>query len=257
MTIALTAGEYGQGKPVGILHGLFGAARNWAGIARHLAQRHRVIAFDLRNHGTSPWADTMDYPEMAEDVRVAMRARGHRGYALIGHSMGGKVAMTAALTAPAEIERLVVVDIAPVVYQGSHLGYVQAMCGLDLAAVTRRGDADKALAGAIPDPAERAFLLQNLVLGDGPPRWRPNLAAIEAALPALSGFPAVPSGTVYGGPTLFIAGENSDYVCPDYETEIAGLFPNARVVSIASAGHWVQAEQPDAFLAAVKPFLAG
>src|SRR6185437_4420937 len=78
MTIALTAGEYGQGKPVGILHGLFGAARNWAAIARHLAQRHRVIAFDLRNHGTSPWADTMDYPEMAEDVRVAMRARAQR-----------------------------------------------------------------------------------------------------------------------------------------------------------------------------------
>jgi pimeloyl-ACP methyl ester carboxylesterase len=257
MTVALAAVEYGEGKPVAILHGLFGAARNWAGIARRLAQHHRVIAFDLRNHGASPWADPMGYAEMAEDVRAAMLARGHRRYALIGHSMGGKAAMAAALAAPGEVERLVVVDIAPVVYPAGPLTYAQAMRALDLGAIARRGDADKALAGAIPDPAERAFLLQNLVLGDGPPRWQLNLAAIEAALPALSGFTSPPAGTVYSGPALFIAGEKSDYVRPEYEADIGRLFPNARVVRIAGAGHWVQADRPEALLAAIEPFLAG
>jgi pimeloyl-ACP methyl ester carboxylesterase len=257
MTVALATAEYGEGTPVAILHGLFGSARNWAGIARRLAQHYRVIAFDLRNHGASPWADTMGYAEMAGDVRVAMSARGHRDFALIGHSMGGKAAMEAALAAPGEVERLVVVDIAPVVYPASPLAYAQAMRGLDLGAIAQRGDADRALAGAIPDSAERAFLLQNLVFGDGPPRWQLNLAAIEAALPALSGFPSPPARTVYGGPVLFIAGEKSDYVRPEYEADIGRFFPNARVVRIAGAGHWVQAERPDAFLAAIEPFLAG
>lgn len=257
MTITLAAAEYGEGKPVAILHGLFGAARNWTGIGRRLAQHHRVIAFDLRNHGASPWADTMDYAEMAEDVRAAMQVRGHRRYALIGHSVGGKAAMETALAAPGEVERLVVVDIAPVAYPAGPLAYAQAMRGLDLAAVARRGDADKALAGAIPDPAERAFLLQNLIFGDGPPRWQLNLAAIEGALPALAGFPIPPAGGLYSGPALFVAGEKSDYIRPGHEADIGRLFLNARVVRIDGAGHWVQAERPDAFLAAVEPFLAG
>jgi pimeloyl-ACP methyl ester carboxylesterase len=257
MTVVLAAAEYGAGPPVAILHGLYGSARNWAGIARRLAQDFRVIAFDLRNHGASPWAPTMDYPEMAEDLRAAMRTRGHRHYALIGHSMGGKVAMIAALTGKAEIERLAVVDIAPVAYPLGHLAYVQAMRRLDLNAVVRRSDADTALAGAIPDPVERAFLLQNLVLNDGPPRWQLNLAAIETALLALSGFPAMPPGDVYSGPALFIAGETSHYIHPDDETEIRRLFPYAQILRIAEAGHWVHAEQPEAFVNVVVPFLTG
>lgn len=257
MSITLAAAEYGEGKPVAILHGLFGSACNWAGIARRLAQHYRVIAFDLRNHGASPWADTMGYAEMAGDVRAAMSARGHRDFALIGHSMGGKAAMAAALATPGVVDRLVVVDIAPVVYPASPLAYAQAMRGLDLGAITRRSDADKALAGAIPNPAERAFLLQNLVLGDGPPRWQLNLPAIEAALPVLSGFPNPPAGTVYSRPALFIAGKKSDYIRSEYEADIGRFFPNVRVVRIAGAGHWVQAERPDAFLTAIEPFLTG
>jgi esterase len=258
MSVALAATEYGAGPPVAILHGLFGAARNWGGIARRLAQHYRVIALDLRNHGASPWAPAMDYAEMAEDVRAAMRTRGHPRYALIGHSLGGKVAMMAGLAAgEAEIERLVAVDIAPVAYPVGQLDYVQAMRGLDLAAIARRGDADRALAGAIPDPVERAFLLQNLVLNDGPPRWQPNLAAIEAALPALSGFPALPPDVAYRGPALFVAGAKSDYLRPEHEAEIRRLFTKAQLVRIAGAGHWVQADQPDSFVAAVSRFLAG
>ncbi|MGH7093746.1 MAG: alpha/beta fold hydrolase, partial [Stellaceae bacterium] len=119
MSLALAASESGGGPAVAIpavaiLHGLFGSGRNWASIAQRLAAHRRVIAFDLRNHGASPWADTMGYPEMADDVLGALAARGVRRAALIGHSMGGKAAMTAALTAPDTVERLVVVDIAPV-----------------------------------------------------------------------------------------------------------------------------------------------
>ena len=257
MTVTLAATEYGEGSPIAILHGLFGSGRNWASIAQRLAEHHRVIAFDLRNHGVSPWAATMDYAAMAEDVQAAMLARGHRRYALIGHSMGGKVAMVAALTDPAAIERLVIVDIAPVARPVPFLGYIRAMRALDLSAITRRRDAEAQLATAVPDPAERGLLLQGLVFGDGPPRWRLNLAVLEAALPTLAGFPTVPPSTIYDGPTLFIAGGKSRALRPEFEPAIRVLFPNAAVARIQDAGHWVHAERPAAFLALVEPFLAG
>jgi esterase len=256
MVVALAATEYGDGEPVAILHGLFGAGRNWATIAQRLATRHRVIALDLRNHGASPWADAMDYPAMAGDVRTAMLARGHRRYALIGHSMGGKVAMVAALTDPDAIERLVVVDIAPVTYPVPYLGYVRAMRALDLGSITRRGEADTLLADAVRDPAERSFLLQNLVFGDGSPRWRLNLATLEAELPVLAGFPSFLPKRSYGGPALFIAGGKSLSLRPRHEPAMQALFPNAVSARIDDAGHWVHAERPEAFLALVEPFLA-
>jgi esterase len=198
MTVALAASEYGSGDAVAILHGLFGAGRNWSGIARRLAERRRLIVFDLRNHGASGWADTMSYAEMAEDVRAAMAVRGHQRYALIGHSMGGKVAMLAALQDPAAVERLVVVDVAPVGYAIPYRAYVRAMRRLDLGTVTRRADADAALATAVADATERAFLLQSLVFEPDGPRWQLNLAALDAAMPAIAGFPALAAGTRYG-----------------------------------------------------------
>src|SRR5215469_2772641 len=204
MAVELAASEYGEGKPVAILHGLFGSGRNWTSLAQRLAERFRVIVFDLRNHGASPWANAMDYRAMAGDVRAAMQTREHQRYALLGHSMGGKTAMVAALVDPAAVERLVVVDIAPIVQPAaSFAGYIRAMRALDLGAIGRRRDADTALATAIPDPAARALLLQNLVLGDGPPRWRLNLPALEAALPAITDFPGFPPGTRYGRSALF------------------------------------------------------
>ena len=257
MSVTLEASEWGDGPAVAILHGLFGSGRNWASIAQRLAAHHRVIAFDLRNHGASPWTDTMGYAAMAEDVGVAMRARGHERYTLIGHSMGGKVAMVAALSAPEAVERLVVVDIAPVSYPVPFLAYVRAMRALDLDAVARRRDADLQLGRIIGDPAERGFLLQNLVFGDGRPRWRLNLAALEAALPEIAGFPAVSAGTAYDGPALFIAGGRSRALLPEHEPAIRALFAHAVVKRIAAAGHWVHAEQPAALLELAEPFLAG
>ena len=253
--LSLATVEYGEGPPLGILHGLFGSGRNWASTAQRLAARHRVIALDLRNHGASPWADSMDYAEMAEDVRYTLHALGHRRFALLGHSMGGKTAMTAALLHGSEVERLVVADIAPVLYPPRHLGYARAMRALDLGGVHRRSDADTSLAAAVPDPTERGFLLQNLVFDGGQARWRLNLAAIEREMQVLADFPSVTPGAVYRGPTLFIAGGRSNYLRPEHEPEILRRFPNARIVRIADAGHWLHAERPQEFLDVVEPFL--
>ncbi|HZU89025.1 MAG TPA: alpha/beta fold hydrolase [Stellaceae bacterium] len=257
MTVALAAVELGAGPAVAILHGLFGSGRNWTTIGRSLAARHRVLLCDLRNHGASPWADDMSYPDMAEDVRALLRARGAAPAALLGHSLGGKVAMTMALARPEDVARLVVVDIAPVPYPPTLAGHVRAMQQLDLSQVRRRSEAERRLAAAIPDAAERAFLLQNLIFEEGRVHWRINLAAIARAMPLIAEFPSFPAGRVYDGPTLFVTGDRSPYVRAEHETPIKRLFPAARLVRIAAAGHWVHAEAPAAFLSEVAPFLAG
>jgi pimeloyl-ACP methyl ester carboxylesterase len=257
MAVQLAATEYGSGPPVAILHGLFGSGRNWRSIAQQLGASHRVLAFDLRNHGASPWADGMATGEMVEDLRASLRARGIEHAALLGHSMGGKVAMLAALRHPAEIDRLVVVDIAPAVNPPTLLAYVRAMRAIDLRGLTRRSEVDARLTEAIPDAAERAFLLQNLAIADGSALWRLNLEAIEREFPQISGFPDFPAAAAYRGPTLFVAGARSNYISPEHEPEIRRLFPQARITRIEAAGHWVHAEQPEAFLQAVGPFLSG
>jgi esterase len=257
MPVRLAALEHGAGPPLAILHGLFGSGRNWASIAQRLAAHHRVVALDLRNHGASPWAGGMDYAELAEDVLATMLVLGHRCFALLGHSLGGKAAMMAALAHGDAVERLVVVDIAPVPYRPHHLALVRAMRALDLTAIGRRSEADARLAAAVPDAAERGFLLQNLILGDGPTRWRVNLDAIERQMPLVAGFPEVAAGTAYPGPALFVAGGRSDYLLPEHEPAIRRLFPAAQITRIPDAGHWLHAEQPQAFLDLVEPFLAG
>ena len=257
MAVALASHEFGSGPPVLILHGLFGSANNWGAVARRLGERFRVFALDLRNHGASPWAERMDYPAMAEDVADFMAAHALRSAAIIGHSMGGKVGMVRALTAPHLVDRLVVVDIAPVARAATHAAYVEAMRSLDLRGVSRRGAADALLKPRIADDAVRMFLLQNLVSGPDGLRWRINLDAILNEMEVLSGFPEFPPGTNYRGPVLVVRGALSDYVEQGDLAAYAGLFPAYRLVTIAGAGHWVHAEQQEAFLAAVTPFLAG
>jgi pimeloyl-ACP methyl ester carboxylesterase len=256
MPLDLAANEFGSGPPVAILHGLFGSGRNWRSIAQQLAARHRVLTFDLRNHGASPWAG-MSYGDMVEDLRVSLRARGIERAALLGHSMGGKLAMLTALLHPSEVDRLVIVDIAPAANPPNLLAYVRAMRAVDLNGVTRRAEMDARLAGAVPDPAERAFLLQNLVIGENAAHWRLNLEAIERDFPEIVGFPDLPAGSAYRGPALFVAGDRSNYIQPEHEAAIRRLFPQARIIGIEGAGHWVHAEQPQAFLQTVAPFLSG
>jgi pimeloyl-ACP methyl ester carboxylesterase len=250
----LHAVERGAGPPLALLHGLFGQSVNFASVQRRLADRRRVIALDLRNHGASPRAPTMSYADMAEDVLETLRALGALPGALVGHSMGGKVAMRAALEAPAAVSRLLVADIAPVAYDhaGSNGRLVAAMTALDLRPGLTRTEAAAALATSVPDPAVRGFLLQNLLPGAAP-SWRLNLPAIAAAMPSLVGW-SDPEGASYAGPTLFLAGGRSDYLLPDYRPAIRARFPAARFVTLKDAGHWLHADDPDGFVAVVEAF---
>ena len=252
----LHAVERGAGAPVALLHGLYGHAGNFGTVQRRLAATgRRVIAFDLRNHGASPRAPTMTYRDMASDVLETLRAANALPCALIGHSMGGKVAMCAALVAPASVARLLVADIAPVAYahELSHAAYLDAMAAVPLHPGLTRAEADAALAGAVPDARIRGFLLTNLQPG-ALPAWRIDLAALAASLPLLVGWPKDLGGR-YDGPTLFLSGARSDYVIADYRPIIRALFPAARFASLAAAGHWLHADDPDGFVMAAAAFL--
>ncbi len=247
----------GDGPPLVILHGLFGSARNWRAIARGLAGRRRVWSLDLRNHGDSPWDPDMSYESMAGDIRAFMEAQGIAGAAVLGHSMGGKAAMALALAHPDLLGALVVVDVAPVTRPPELRAYARAMAALDLSLVSRRAEADRLLAGAIGDRRIRGFLLQNLVMRDGAPAWRLNLAAIDRQMEAIGGFPEHLLANHYDGPTHFITGAESGYVKPEHRALILRLFPATTLSVIAGAGHWVHAEKPESFQRAVERFLSG
>jgi esterase len=254
----LSTSIQGDGPPLAILHGLYGSGRNWAGAAKHLSARWRTLAMDLRNHGASPWADAMDYPVMAADVWETLAAEGADGAPVIlGHSMGGKTAMAAALARPGDTRALVVVDIAPVALDHSNAAYLDAMRAVDLAAISRRAEADAALAAAVPEAGLRAFLLQNLVFEDGAARWRLNMDAIEASMGALTAFPFEAGAARFDGPALFIGGSLSDYLRREHHDAIRAFFPAARIETIEGAGHWVHAEAPAAFMAVLEDFLNG
>ena len=250
----LHAIEAGSGPPVVLLHGLFGMARNLGAVQRALAQRYRVIAMDLRNHGASPHAPDMRYATMAADVIETMEAMRALPAAIIGHSMGGKTAMQAALLRPDAVARLAVADIAPVAYPARNHPIAAAVRAIPLSAPLTRAAADAALAGAIPDAALRAFLLGNLIVGPSP-SWRIGLEEITASLPDLEGWEA-PSAPPYMGPTLFIAGDRSDFIRPEYRDTIRGLFPTSRFVTLKNAGHWLHADNPAGFLGVLEAFLS-
>lgn len=244
----------GEGAPVVLLHGLLGAAGNFGAVQKALAaEGRRVLALDLRNHGASPGAPTMSYPEMAADVAETLAAEGVDRAAVIGHSMGGKVAMALALGHAARVSRLLVADIAPVAYPTPLFArYVAAMRAMPLRPGLTRREADAALAEACPNPALRGFLLQNLLLAEDPPRWRVGLEAIAAELPRIGGWPELDGR--YDGPVLALSGDASDYVKPEHHAAFRRLFPAVRFRTMR-AGHWLHAENPAAFLEAVRDFL--
>ncbi len=245
--------EMGEGAvPLIIVHGLFGSARNWRVLQKRLSAHRRVVAVDLRNHGDSFWDADNSYEALADDLAEVISA--HGGVAdVLGHSMGGKAAMVLALTRPQMVRRLIVADIAPMAYTHTQAGHIAAMQSVDLSVVSRRSEADKQLAETVPNAPLRAFFLQSIALQDGRARWQLNLAALAAEMPKIMGFPTL--GSVYNGPTLMLHGELSDYVQPKMHPEILRLFPQASFAEIEGAGHWLHAEKPREFQAAVERFL--
>ena len=232
-----------NGCPIIILHGFLASSRNWRTIAQKLAVTHRVYVLDMRNHGASPHVDSMDYPVMAADVLNFMEQLGlHKSY-LLGHSMGGKVAMWFALHYPERVESLMVADIAPVSYQHSFDAMLHALRHLPLSQLANRKQAEQHLADAIPDLAFRQFLLQNLLLEDGAYYWRINLDIIQNTAHNIVAFPE-PNQTVFDQPALFIIGGNSSYVD---RCSVLARFPHARIAEIPDTGHWLYVEAPDAF----------
>ncbi len=256
-SIKLHYREFGAengGPPLLLLHGLLGSLVNWQTIARRLAQHHRVVVPDLRNHGRSPHHPDVSYQAMAGDVVALLDELEIPSVVPVGHSMGGKTAMWLALEQPGRVEKLVVVDIAPVTYPGRLGALMDALLELPLDRIERRAEADEWLKRRIPERAVRDYLLQNLVRTGEGWRWRTNLRALRDGLDLIRGFPEVPGGVHYPGPALFVHGSRSDYVKPEYLPRMELLFPRMERVAL-EAGHWVYAEQPEAFLSVLEQFL--
>ena len=230
----------GDGKPpLVLLHGILGSSRNWQTAGRDLADRYHVFALDLRNHGASPLSEEMTYEAMGDDVLAWLDARGLDRATLLGHSMGGKVAMRLACLHPERVERLVVVDIAPRDYDrgGRQRAEFAAMHALDLQGLRSRAEAEQRLEPLVPDWALRKFLTTNLERdGAAGWRWTINLAALTEALPVLEKDSLAPEDR-YEGPALFIVGGNSNYVRPTDHAAILRHFPAARIEVIPGSGH--------------------
>ncbi len=252
--ILLHATENGSGPPLCLLHGLFGRAQNFGALVRRLSAKSRVISLDLRNHGGSPHVPGMAYGDMAADVLRTLAALDALPCRLLGHSMGGKVAMAAALAAPEQVMRLVVADIAPVPYSHHNARIAAALQALPLSSDLNRRTAEAALEDAVPNQPVRRFLLQNLEFG-ARPAWKIGLAEIAAGIDEVEGWPAQAAALQYDGPVLFVAGERSDYVTPEGIRAATTLFPQARLVRLAGAGHWLHADQPALFADTVEAFL--
>lgn len=248
----------GVGRPpLVVLHGMLGSSRNWQTAGRDLADTFHVLAPDLRNHGTSPHAESMSYPEMMADVVAWLDAQGIAKVALLGHSMGGKTAMLLACRHPERVARLIVADIAPKDYFWvAHRVNFAAMNELDLAAVHSRAEAEMRLEARVKSEAMRKFLVTNLERAeDGQWRWSINLPAITAALGALekNSLTTGEQGDRFEGPALFVAGGKSDYIGAEDEATIRRHFPAARFETIGESGHNPHMETREKFVALVRP----
>ncbi len=244
----------GEGEPLLILHGLFGSGKNWQSHARRFAAEYHTHVVDLRNHGDSFHAVEMNYPAMAEDVRRLLASLGIEACRVVGHSMGGKVAMTLAAHHPGLVSRLVIADIAPVSYFHDYDDLLEPVLALQLEHLESRTQADHALRENIPEDPLRAFLLQNLLRDGAGWRWRVNWRVIQREMESLTGFEDLSDWQI-DLPALFIRGARSDYVGDDEIELIKRHFSRAELATIDDAGHWLHAEQPESFVSTVLEFL--
>jgi esterase len=238
-------GEPTAKPPLLIAHGLFGSGRNWGVIAKRLSDERQVIAVDMRNHGSSFWHDSHAYEDLADDLAGVIPERAD----VLGHSMGGKSAMMLALRHPEKVGRLIVADIAPVSYGHSQQQNIDAMRRVDLSRVTNRAEAAAQLQGLEPGLSD--FFMQSLDMKEK--RWKLNFDALEGNMGSILSFPEVIGR--FDGPVLFLTGALSNYVLPEHRDRIKTLFPKARFAKIPGAGHWLHAEKPREFEAAVRTFL--
>lgn len=238
-----------------ILHGLFGSSPNFTTLAKALSDEFRVIRFDLPNHGRSYHTENHHYALMAEAVLTSLSDLGVDEFILLGHSMGGKAAMEIAELAPERVSRLIVVDIAPVVYsQSAHNDVISAMSAVDLPNLSSRKQAEETLAQWISEPMLRQFILTNLKRDGERFDWRVNLAVIKRDYAFIAKAPNL--SKVFSAPTLFVRGGASDYILQEHEGVIHQYYSDVSIVTIEGAGHWLHAETPQEFWAALSGFLS-
>jgi esterase len=244
MPVKLNYNIYGNGETIIILHGLFGSSRNWQGIAKKFSGEYRVITVDLRNHGQSGSSESMTYPEMADDIYSLMSWLSIDSTILIGHSMGGKVAMMTALNYQMQVSKLIVLDIAPVNYGHRYEKIFTAMNRLPLDKITGRNEAEVILNKSINDDGLTQFLLQNLTRSDSGFQWRINLATIEGNIELINSFPGNLDGLTWSKPAMFLGGQDSMFLQAEYNQDILKLFPAAEINLIENTGHMLHIEQP-------------
>jgi esterase len=246
---------FGEGNPVVILHGMFGTLDNWQTIAKQLSRNFMVFIVDLRNHGRSPHSDEFNYSIMVEDLREFMESHWLYKASVVGHSMGGKVAMEFATEYPDMVESLVIADIAPKAYTGNHQNIFDALFGLDLKNLASRKEADKYLKSRVDNYGIRQFILKNLYLNKETRKytWRMNLEVIHRAYTHILGKSNF--AEPFEGSVLFIKGSESAYIEVDEFESYKAYFPKAELQTIEDAGHWVHSEQPDKFLEILNSFL--
>ncbi|MEH0157912.1 alpha/beta fold hydrolase [Limibacter armeniacum] len=246
--------EQGSGQPLIILHGLFGSSDNWLSIAKTLSEDYHVYIVDQRNHGQSPNTPEFDYETFVEDLKNFIQEKGIENPIIIGHSMGGKVAMQFAAKYPEMLSKLVVVDISPRQYPIHHQTILEGLNAIDIDNLKGRGDADKALATYVPEMGVRMFLLKNLYRKpEGGFGWRINLPVITEKIGNVG--QRLTTNGVIDVPSLFVGGKNSNYIQASDKEEINTLFRNVDIKMVDGAGHWIHAEQPEKFLSAVREFI--
>jgi pimeloyl-ACP methyl ester carboxylesterase len=246
-------------QPIIILHGLFGISDNWASYGRRIAMEgYEVFIPDQRNHGRSPHSDTFNYIALTEDLFDFIDEHEIEDPIIMGHSMGGKVAMMFALENPAFVKKLIVIDISTRAYgpRESHKKIIHAMKSVDLSSVTTRKEVEEQLAVHIPEERIRLFIMKNLRRKkDGSFEWLINLEAIENSLDEM--FDGINTLKTYEKPSLFIKGGNSDYILPEDFPKIRENFPNAEIITIEGTSHWVHAEAPELFYQITYGFISG